>query len=203
MAVGSHDGGQTRPGQQSQQTGAQGAPRQPAAEWGAIKDDVSQMADAAVEQGRHFFDSARQQATTYVDRRKDDAAQSVADLAQSLRDACKQFDERPNIRAFVDSAAEGLDQLAETIRARSFNEIFDGLEDTVRRRPATVAAATMAAGFLIARFIKSSAENIRRAEMERRRGEGPQRRASQRSSQGGQRSRAQAAPGSSYGQGQA
>lgn len=199
MAVGSQDGGRVRQGQQSQRTGAQGASEQPAEEWDAIKDDVGQIAGAAVEQGRHFLDSARQQATTYVDHRKDDAANSVADLAQSLRDACQQFEERPNIRAFVDSAAEGLDQLAETIRSRSFNEIFDGVEDTVRRRPATVALATMAAGFVVARFIKSSAEGIRQAEMDRRRNDGPQRRGPQRQGQGGQRSRAQAAPGSSSG----
>jgi putative protein kinase ArgK-like GTPase of G3E family len=202
MAVGSQDGGNARQGQQSQRTGAQGASQQPAEEWDAIKGDVSEMADAAVAQGRHFLDSARQQATTYVDHRKDDAANSVADLAQSLRDACQQFEERPNIRAFVDSAAEGLDQLAETIRARSFNEIFDGIEDTVRRRPATVALTTMVAGFLVARFIKSSAEGIRQAEMTRRRNEGQQRGGAQRSGQGGQRARAQAAPGSPYGQGQ-
>jgi hypothetical protein len=202
MAVGSQDGGSARQEQQSERTGAQGASQQPAEEWEAIRDDVSQMAEAAVEQGRHFLDSARRQATTYVDHRKDDAANSVADLARSLRDACQQFEERPNIRAFVDSAAEGLDQLAESIRSRSFNEIFDGLEDTVRRRPATVALTTMVAGFLVARFIKSSAEGIRQAEMTRRRNDGQQRR-SQDSGQGGQRARAQASPGSPYGQSQA
>jgi hypothetical protein len=195
MAVGSQNSGQQRPTQQSsaQRTGPEETSQGPE-EWSAIKDDVGQIAGAAVEQGRHFLDSAKEQATTYVDKRKDDAAQSVADLAQSLRDAMSQFDERPNIRAFVDSAAGGLEQLAETIRARSFNEIFDDVEAVVRRRPATVAAATMAAGFLVARFIKSSAEGIRAAEQQRRTS-GTRRPSSD------QRSRAQASSGSSYARG--
>lgn len=131
------------------------------ADWNALKDDVGEIAGVAVERGRHFLDSAREQATVYVDRRKDDMAQSVADFATSLRDSTSSFDDRPNIRAFVDSAAEGLDQLADTIRQRSFADIFNQAEDVVRQRPAAVAAVTVAIGFLAARFIKSSAEGLR------------------------------------------
>jgi len=189
MSVG-FDNGPQRQGQQpsGQQAGPEGAP-----EWDAIKDDVSQIAGAAVEQGRQFIDSAKEQAAGYVDQRKDEVAQSVASLAQSLRDACKQFDDRPNIRAFTDSAADGLEQFAETIRGRSFNELFEDVEAVVRRRPGAVAGASMAVGFLLARFIKASAENIREAEYERRRTQGVGR---------GQRARAQSSPGSSYAGGQ-
>jgi ElaB/YqjD/DUF883 family membrane-anchored ribosome-binding protein len=133
-----------------------------AADWDTLKDDVGEIAGAAVERGRHFLDSAREQATHYVDRRKDDVAQSVADFATSLRESTTSFEDRPNIRAFVDSAAEGLDQLADTIRQRSFADIFNEAEDIVRQRPAAVAAVTVAIGFLAARFIKSSSEGLRR-----------------------------------------
>jgi hypothetical protein len=202
MSVGFENGPQ-RQGQQpsSQQPGAEGGP---APEWDAIKEDVTQIAgaaveqgrafiDSAVEQGREFIDTAKEQAAGYVDQRKDEVAQSVASLAQSLRDACKQFDDRPNIRAFTDSAADGLEHFAESIRSRSFNEIFEDVEAVVRRRPGAVAGASLAAGFLLARFIKASAENIREAEYERRRSQGGGR---------GQRARAQSSPGSSYAGGQ-
>ena len=71
------------------------------ADWNTLKGDVGEIADAAVERGRHFIDSAREQASGYVDRRKDDVARSVTDLADSLREATRSFDDRPNIRAFV------------------------------------------------------------------------------------------------------
>jgi len=131
------------------------------ADWDTLKEDVGDIAGVAVERGRHFMDSAREQATVYVDQRKDGMAQSVADLATSLREATSSFDDRPNIRAFVDSAAEGLDQLAGSIRDRSFADIFNEVEGVVRQRPAAVAAVSVVLGFLAARFVKSSAEGLR------------------------------------------
>src|SRR5687768_826276 len=85
-------------------------------DWDALRDDVGDMAGEALERGRFFIDSAREQASDYAGRRKDDIAQSVADFATSLRDSTHSFDERPNIRAVVDSAADGLEQLADSIR---------------------------------------------------------------------------------------
>lgn len=149
MGVGQQDSGKGR-----QQNGGE--------EWDALKDDVSEMADTVAQQGRHFIDSAREQAVDYVERRKDDVAESVADFATSLRESTRSFDDRPNIRAIVDSAAEGLEQLADTIRERSFSDFFNDFEDVVRRRPASVAAVSVAIGFLTARFIKSTAEDLRR-----------------------------------------
>jgi hypothetical protein len=163
MSVGYQNGGKN-------QQSAEGA------DWDTLKEDVSEIAGAAVERGRHFLDAAREQATVYVDHRKDGMAQSVADLANSLRESTSSFEDRPNIRAFVDSAAEGLDQLAESIRERSFADIFNQVEEVVRHRPAAVAAISVALGFLTARFIKSSAEGLRQDHaMARRGGQGQQR----------------------------
>ena len=198
MSVG--NGGQQRTQASSQGASSQGASSPGAGgpeEWGAIKEDVTQLASTAVERGRSLLDStigsAKQQATSYVDQRKDEVAQSIAGFATSLREATKEFDDRPGIREFVDSAAGGLEQVADSIREHSFNEIFELGEDMVRRRPGAVAAATLVAGFLVARFIKSSAEGIREAEAERRRGSG-----SQRGGGPGRRPRAQASAGSAY-----
>lgn len=131
------------------------------ADWDALKDDVADIANEALERGRGFVASARDQATGYVDQRKDDVAQSVADLANSLREACSSFKDAPNVQAFVDSAAEGLDQFAESIRERSFAEMFNDVEVVMRRRPALVAGVAVTAGFMLARFIKASSEGMR------------------------------------------
>jgi hypothetical protein len=156
-------------GYEGENTGAPKAAGGPdSADWDTLKSDASDIADAAIKRGRHFMDAARDQATGYVDRRKNDVAQSVADFATSLRDSTASFDDRPNIRAFVDSAAEGLDQLADSIRQRSFADIYEDIEDVMRRRPAAVAAVTVAVGFLAARFIKASSETAHRIEASRR-----------------------------------
>lgn len=134
------------------------------ADWDTIKEDVTGLAGAAVERGRTFVDSAKSQATEFVDRRKNDTAESVADFARSLRETRRTFEDRPNIAAFFDSAAEGLDQLADTVRERSFAEMFSEVEVVMRRRPALVAAAGLTAGFVLARFVKASAEDARETE---------------------------------------
>ena len=121
------------------------------AEWTGLKSDVGQ-----------FADEARAQAIDYVGKRKGDAAQSVADIARSVRDSGHGFKDQPNIQAFFDNAAEGLEQLAGSIRERSLEDLYREVEGVVRRRPAAVAAATFATGFLLARFIKASAANVGR-----------------------------------------
>lgn len=141
-------------------------------DWDALKGDVGDIAGVAVERSRYFIDSAREQATDYVGRRKDDVAQSVADFATSLRESTRSFDERPNIRAVVDTAAEGLEQLADSIRERTFADFFNEFEDVVRRRPAAAAAVSVAVGFLAARFIKSTAEDLRYDSMNAGRAQG-------------------------------
>jgi ElaB/YqjD/DUF883 family membrane-anchored ribosome-binding protein len=161
-------------------------------DWDALKGDVGDIAGAAVERSRYFIDSAREQATDYVDRRKDDIAQSVADFATTLRESTHSFDERPNIRAVVDTAAEGLEQLADSIRERTFADFFNEFEGVVRRRPATVAAVSVAVGFLAARFIKSTAEDLRYDGMNAGSAQGGQGRSRQQGQQGQQRSRAKA-----------
>lgn len=146
-------------GQESnQQSGTQTGP-----EWDALKGDVGDMAGAAMDQGRHFLDSAREQATGYADQRKNDLAESVVGLANTLRESGSAFDNQPGIHAIVEGAAGGLEQLADSIRSRSFGDMFGDVEGMVRRRPVAAAAATMAAGFLLARFVKASAEGFREA----------------------------------------
>ncbi|MEA1830546.1 hypothetical protein U8607_00495 [Methylobacterium durans] len=126
------------------------------ADWRELKHDVEDIRDTAVERGRGLLDAARAQAQDYVDRRKTDAAQSVNDLAKTLRDSSRTFDDRPNIKAFFDSAAEGLEQLGGSIEARSFADFYEDAEAFARRAPVAVAVGTFVAGFIAARFIKSS-----------------------------------------------
>jgi hypothetical protein len=103
--------------------------------------------------GREFLEAARGHAADYAQRRKGDAARSVADIARSLRASGHAFDDRPHIRDFVDAAALGLENLADDIRNRSFREMYGEVEHFARRRPLLVAAAAGLAGFAIARWL--------------------------------------------------
>lgn len=125
-----------------------------------LKTVAGDLKSAAVEQGRAIYETARDQATGFADQRKNEAAQSVADIAASLRETGRSFAERPNIQAFVGSAADGLDQLAGSIRDRSFADLYTEVESYARRAPVTVGVAAALAGFALARFIKSSSDEL-------------------------------------------
>ncbi|WP_342447346.1 hypothetical protein [Methylobacterium platani] len=135
-----------------------GAPGERPADWNDLRSDVRQLGDVAMERGFSLVESAREQVHGYVDRRKGDAAQSVSDLAQALRESGGKLDQQPNVKAFFDSAAEGLEQLSGSIRERSFEDFYGEIESVARRRPAAVAVATFLTGFLAARFIRASAQ---------------------------------------------
>lgn len=130
---------------------------------GEVSGGVGEIKDAALKHGKSLIEGAKQQATSFVDRHKDDAAQTVSDLASSLRESGKGFKERPNIQAFVHTAADGLEQLATGLRDRSFAELYGEAEGYARRSPLIVGAAALAAGFVLARFIKSSSDGMQEA----------------------------------------
>lgn len=131
---------------------AQGGP----ADLSALRGDVEGIANTAVERGRGLAAAARDQAGIYVEQRKGDAVQSVNGFAHALRESGTTFDDRPNIKAFFDSAADGLEQLAGSIEQRSAADFYEDAEAIARRSPVAVAVAALAAGFLAARFIKAS-----------------------------------------------
>ena len=144
-------------GPQGANAGARGEP----GDLKSIASEVaSEIASTAVEQSRGLLDAAKGTATSFADQRKDTAAQSIADLASSLRETGNSFEEQPSLKAFVGTAADGLEQIATGIRDRSFAEIYADIESVARRQPLTCGAGAANAGFLLARFIKSSAEEL-------------------------------------------
>jgi hypothetical protein len=134
---------------------------------GGMRDQMEHVAEAAVGQGRNFLDAARAQAFTLAEQRKNDMAQSVVGLANSVREFSSAFEDRPQIRSVVDRAAQGLEQFADSMEHRSVADLVSDVERIVRRQPVLVAAATLAAGFLLARFVRSSAEGARGFEQAR------------------------------------
>jgi hypothetical protein len=144
--------------------GASGTGTGGAADAGDLKsiasDVASEIANTAAEQGRGLLQAATGTAAGFADQRKETAAQSIADLAASLRETGDNFEEQPSLKAFVGSAADGLEQLATGLRDRSFADLYADVEAVARRQPMTFGAGAAVAGFLLARFIKSSAEEL-------------------------------------------
>ena len=107
------------------------------------------------EAGRADFAGAvRGLAADYVGKRKGDAVGAISDVADAIRTSGNGFDSSPNIKAFFDQAAEGVDELADRIARRSLAELFDEVEAAARRRPVLAGVAVAAAGVALLRFLR-------------------------------------------------
>lgn len=106
--------------------------------------------------GDGFTASVHGQVQDYITRRKQDAVRVVADVAGAIRGAGAGFEDAPNVKAFFDSAAEGVDELSADIGRRTVSELYDEVDAAVRRRPAVSLAVVAVAGFALSRLLTSS-----------------------------------------------
>ena len=103
-----------------------------------------------------FAGVAREQVQVYVTKRKEDVARAVSDVAESIRKSGAGFSGAPQIKAFFDSAAEGVEELSADINRRTVSELYDEVEAAVRRRPVVALGAAALAGFALFRLFKAS-----------------------------------------------
>lgn len=102
-----------------------------------------------------FADALRDQTRGYVEKRKADTARVVSDVADAIRGGGSGLEAYPQVKAFFDQAALGVDEFAEEIARRSFGELYDEVQAAVRRRPAVAAAAAALAGLALFRVVNT------------------------------------------------
>lgn len=111
---------------------------------------------------RHSATDAVQQARSMVrdaaEQQKHRAAEGIQGFARSLHDMARNLDsEHQDIPArYTHLAAEQLERTAQALDRRSMEEMLTDVERFARRRPAVFIGSAFAAGFLVARFLKSS-----------------------------------------------
>ena len=135
-----------------------------------MKDDASSAASEA----QSTFQQAKQQAMgaaqeagsraqAAIESQKSSAADSVHVVADALRRASHDLDDQ-NQRMMGQAAAwaaEGLERFSQSLRERELRTLLDQAEDVARRQPALFVGGAVALGFVVSRFLKSSAERRR------------------------------------------
>lgn len=100
--------------------------------------------------------TVRDQARDYIGRRKQDAVRAVSDVAGAIRGAGAGFENAPNVKAFFDKAAEGVEEFSADIGRRTVSELYDELDAAARRRPGMTLAVAGVAGFGLYRLLTAS-----------------------------------------------
>jgi hypothetical protein len=135
---------------------------------GALAHDLK---DQAAEAGRQIkghaadlAEGAKGLASDAGDRLRDTLADQkaagadyVGGIAKAVRRAAGEFDEElPQAAQYIRRAAEQMDGVSNALRRRDFNELLGGVQDFARRQPTAFLGATVLAGFVLVRFLKSS-----------------------------------------------
>lgn len=94
-------------------------------------------------------------ASSWLGSQKSGIAQRLHDAALGLRHFSGNLEDRPNLREYVQAAADGIDTLSEEVERRDLEELARTAEDAIRRQPAAVFAGLLIAGLLITRMMRS------------------------------------------------
>jgi len=111
-----------------------------------LKSQVYALRDQGVERVRGYADTGKSRATDMLE----ELSRVVADTADSI-------DERlgKNYGEYARKAADGVSGLAETLRGKDVDELYDNVRDAVRKSPGVAVGIAAVLGFTLARLVKA------------------------------------------------
>lgn len=121
------------------------------------------MREAADEVRHHAADiagRAKEQGKTILAQQKEAAAGQVDSVASAFRSTARQLEDenRADVGRYVGFAAERLESIGRQLRDKDVDSLIGDAQDLARRSPVAFFGGSVIAGFLLARFIKSSAD---------------------------------------------
>ena len=121
---------------------------------------ADEMRQAARDQAGAFWSDAKRAARSRLGEQKDTAARGIGDFASALRGAARDLDggRHDTSASMVGTAANGLERMADSLRRKDLDALVRDAEAFAPRQPGMFFAASVAAGFLAVRFLKSSAD---------------------------------------------
>ena len=123
------------------------------------KSTASDVVDQAKATTGQVVDQAKDVATTKISDQKEQAADSLGAVADTLRQTTQQL-RGQNLGPLVgvaDSAATQLEDLSRYLRDSNVDDLVRDVEGFARRQPVLFLSGAFALGLLAARFLKSSA----------------------------------------------
>jgi len=131
---------------------------------GTTPSQASSATDEAQSLASTVVGVAQDAARTVADQQKTAVAEQVKEVAQAL-DTMAEGVERvlPQAAPYVREAVSTVQGASETLRESSLDDLIARVADFGRRQPAAFLGACAVGGFVLARFLKSSADRRREA----------------------------------------
>jgi ElaB/YqjD/DUF883 family membrane-anchored ribosome-binding protein len=123
-----------------------------------IKEQGRQALDDAKQKGKEMMDDAQEQAAVMVHEQQQRLAGQIDGVANALQQTARQLDnDQAWLAEGAEYAARSLSSMAGAMRNKDFGSLIHDIESYTRRQPAVVLGGAAVAGFLLTRFLKSSA----------------------------------------------
>lgn len=109
---------------------------------------------------RRFADDAKESAQRVLDEQRQTGASAVDGVARAVRTAADELDRTsPDLARYTREAASMAEGVSDAIRNRSLSDLIRSADDFARREPVAFFGAAALAGFVLTRFLSSSARH--------------------------------------------
>lgn len=124
------------------------------------KEAASEAIDDAKRKSRELANEARQRTQEALERQKKSAAVQASGIADALRESASNVpDEQAWLASGMHRAGDFMDNMSDSLDKRSISDLVRDLEHYTQRQPGVVIGAAAVAGFMLARFLKSSSSD--------------------------------------------
>lgn len=135
-----------------------------------LRSGAADLREKLTAQGGEYRAQATDKARDYATQGKDKASGALDEVARLISDNAAQIDDKIGAQYgdYVRRAADGVSAAADHLRGKDVDELVEDARTAIRQSPALALGAAAAAGFFLARIIKSGsdalAESARAAE---------------------------------------
>ena len=126
-----------------------------------MSDAAHQATEQVRDQASRAAGQAQARAQAFLSEQKVVAAEHIDGVVQVLHDTVDQLRQRSPgaISDYAERAVDGLDSVAHALREQDVRSLVGQVEDFGRRQPVLFMAGSVAIGFALARFLKSSSRS--------------------------------------------
>jgi hypothetical protein len=124
------------------------------------KHTLAEVASQTKEQAAELAGQAKQQAGEKIEEQKSQAAERLEGVASALRDTGRKLEEQDEalFAQYADSLADQVEKASTYLQTMSISDIAREVQSFAQRKPEMFLLTSLAAGFLVGRFLGSSSE---------------------------------------------
>ena len=123
-----------------------------------LKDTAQTAAEAVRQQATQFVEDVGHELNKTSEVQKARGVEAIRQVARAIDSAAEELESQsPQIARTVHEAARRVDGLSDNLSNRNVNDLIDSATRLARAQPVLFFGGSIAAGFALARFLKSSA----------------------------------------------